>query len=422
MMSSEAKAYFQQGENYRISGNIKAAIEAYTVAIELDNQYCQAYNNRGLLYKDQGLSDKALYDFNKIIAIEPTNPMTYYNRGLLYQEQRQEDKALEDYDKAIELNPDYAAAYGNRGVLYEKQGKEDKALSDYNKAIELGHVEAYCNRGNLYKKQGKLDKALEDYDQAIEFNLDDTLAWVNLSLLYSAWTEQELTDNGSDAAREIWQQAKDFAKEKLEKKIEQAKDLYLKAVDKIASLDEIEQQKQQQAKVLKEELHKGFSDKKEEFRKEEYKALKRINRIIIGLIILILLLMILLLTIKYPTIDLFDTTINPLFLLLPIYPPFIYWLILYTNRYASAKRKRQFYQHKAMIAQHIPVMVDHYKQTEQTEFVQKLHLSLYELPQYEHRTKLRLKVKDWVHAELEEHYKQKQKAQTTDNPSDDNKE
>ena len=111
-----------------------------------------------------------------------------------------------------------------------------------------------------------------------------------------------------------------------------------------------------------------------------------------------------------------------LFFFIPIQTTTFYWLFLYTNRYVSAKRKRQFYQHKAMIARHIPVMIEHYQQTKETEFVQKLHFSLYELPQYEHRTKLRLKVKDWVHAELEEHYKHKRKDEKDDKASDNNKE
>ncbi len=191
MPNPEAKAYFEQGENYQKTGNIEAAIEAYTKAIELDNKCIEAYSNRGNLYKNLGLWEKSLGDYDEIIAIRPNNATAYYNRGNLYREQGLLDQALKDYDQAIELQPDNAAAYGNRGVLYAEQRQEDKALLDYNQAIELGNVESYNNRGNLYRKHGQWHEALKDYHKAIELNRDYADAYGNRGNLYQKQGQED---------------------------------------------------------------------------------------------------------------------------------------------------------------------------------------------------------------------------------------
>ena len=187
----------------------------------------------------------------------------YYNRAFENQLQGNIQAAITDYTTAIELDSNYDKAYCNRGILYKKIQEWDKALADFDRSIDIMPNEAmyYSNRGWLYKELEQWDQALEDCNKSLELDPEDVIVWTNLNLLYSRWAEQEFTDNGSDSAKQIWQQAQDFAKEKLKNGVDQAKDLYLKATDNINSLGKIEQQKRQQVKVLKQELHKGFSDK-----------------------------------------------------------------------------------------------------------------------------------------------------------------
>ena len=84
------KEYFYRGDTYRMQGKYDEAIEAFTKAIELDDEYVFS---------------------------------SYVNLGVVYFEKGEYDKAIDACTKAIELDPGFIGAYYNRGGAYCKQGK-----------------------------------------------------------------------------------------------------------------------------------------------------------------------------------------------------------------------------------------------------------------------------------------------------------
>ena len=89
-------------------GNCKQAVDDYSVAIDLNAEYAQAYNNR----------------------------------GYTYMRLRNYKNALPDLDKAIALNPNYIQALMNRGDIHNYYYNIDRkaALVDYKNVISLGGV------------------------------------------------------------------------------------------------------------------------------------------------------------------------------------------------------------------------------------------------------------------------------------------
>jgi protein O-mannosyl-transferase len=179
-------AYYNRGVTYGNQKLFDKAINDYTKVIEFKPDYAEAYNNRGSIYEAQGLYDKAMIDYSKAIELNPDFAKAYYNRGVVYDDQKLFDKAINDYTKAIELKPDYAEAFYNRGIICSTQGISDKAINDYSKAIELkpDYAEAYFNRGIIYDAQGIYNKAINDYSKAIELKPDYTDAYNNLGVEY----------------------------------------------------------------------------------------------------------------------------------------------------------------------------------------------------------------------------------------------
>ena len=99
---------FRRGYEAQENKQFDAAIEWYTKAIELNDEFAGAYNNRGNTYQDLKKYEKALADYNKAIALDTECVLAYNNRGNIYKVLKEYEKALADYDKAIALAPEYA--------------------------------------------------------------------------------------------------------------------------------------------------------------------------------------------------------------------------------------------------------------------------------------------------------------------------
>jgi tetratricopeptide (TPR) repeat protein len=98
-------------------GNVYEAIEDYSKAIEIDNNYSSAYNGRGVAKDDLNDYQGAIEDYSKAIEIDPKFGIAYYNRGIVKADLKDYQGAIEDYSRAIEIDPKDAHAYGNRGIV-----------------------------------------------------------------------------------------------------------------------------------------------------------------------------------------------------------------------------------------------------------------------------------------------------------------
>jgi len=115
---TNAKIYFNSGNQKFQNGDFEGALKDYNKAIELNPNYFKAYNNRGILKAS---------------------------------ELKKDEEALKDFNKAIEINPDYADAYLGRGTSKYNLKDTKGACEDWNKAANLGNtralqqIEKYCH-------------------------------------------------------------------------------------------------------------------------------------------------------------------------------------------------------------------------------------------------------------------------------------
>lgn len=151
-----ASHYFKNGNAKYQLKNYKSAVQDLDQAIELENDYIDAYFVRALCYGNLKKYNKALNDFNKV----------------------------------IELNPDYANAYINRGFyVLEKTGDFEGAINDYNKFLELNvdgdyNAFAYSNRGYAKYRLNDYEGAMDDIQESILLNPDNSFVYKNRALIY----------------------------------------------------------------------------------------------------------------------------------------------------------------------------------------------------------------------------------------------
>jgi len=112
----QAQTQILLGEQHRRDGGFDAAIECYTNVIvsnlpggaERNLLLYHAHACRGAALIEKGNLDAALDDLTIAIQIDPERAIGYYNRGVAWERKGQSEQALDDYARAIRLDPNLA--------------------------------------------------------------------------------------------------------------------------------------------------------------------------------------------------------------------------------------------------------------------------------------------------------------------------
>jgi tetratricopeptide (TPR) repeat protein len=171
-VASNAVAYYERAEAYRLSGDHDRAIVEYSEAIRLNPAHAGSYSGRGGSFRQKGEHDRAIADCNEAIRLDPSIWQAYYERGETHRLRGNHDRAIADYSEAIRLNPNWAWAYSGRSGSHRGKGDYDRAIADCTLALRLDPNiwQAYYERGEAERLKGEYDRAIADYSEAIRRN------------------------------------------------------------------------------------------------------------------------------------------------------------------------------------------------------------------------------------------------------------
>jgi tetratricopeptide (TPR) repeat protein len=83
--------------------DVKGAIRAFAMAIQLNPQYARAYLNRGMTYERIDNLQQAVEDYNRAIDLEPEDGKHYYVRSVAQRHLGMAKEALQDLKMAANL-------------------------------------------------------------------------------------------------------------------------------------------------------------------------------------------------------------------------------------------------------------------------------------------------------------------------------
>lgn len=174
------------GDTLRAQDEDQAAIDAYTVAMDLtpegDNRKWFLHFSRGIAYSQDGNSVAAEADFRAALAINPDQPQVLNYLGYsLVEEQRKLDEALDMIERAVAASPDSGYIVDSLGWVYYRLGRYDEAVAQMERAVELEAVDPVVNDhlGDVYWAVGRKREAQFQWKRAlsfIEFSQTDTEA------------------------------------------------------------------------------------------------------------------------------------------------------------------------------------------------------------------------------------------------------
>lgn len=196
--ADEPDYYSLLGRFYESQSRYEKALEAYTVAVDLDPTHAWALSNRGVLLRDHFNDvEGAIRVFDKLdqqLEKPSRRARNYVARGsarMMLLEENLDDRnrelavqAEKDFTAALELFPEYVQARYNRGRAREAQFVSgdttcvDKAIRDYTDVTTMiGEAprslvaEAYFRRGILYASTGDQRTATESIMHAARLGM-----------------------------------------------------------------------------------------------------------------------------------------------------------------------------------------------------------------------------------------------------------
>jgi protein O-mannosyl-transferase len=194
------------------------ALADYTMAIQLDPNYVQAYSNRAVLLYNTGRPEAALNDFNVLLTLSPDHTDGLIGRANTLSTLEKYEEAIPDYNAYLLKKKDDVKAWLWRGIAFSKTGENELAISDFDMTIQLDpedfegyywkaialhqmkqyeesvqyfdkavskqpvHYELYSWRGLAHYALKEYEKSVLDYNKAIELMPGELSTYINRSV------------------------------------------------------------------------------------------------------------------------------------------------------------------------------------------------------------------------------------------------
>ena len=180
------------------TGQSASAEKSYRKAIEIKENFADAYSNLGNLLRMQNRLDEALACCYEAIRHNPKLSEGYNNLGNILQDLGRLTDAEAAFLEAIRLNPALPEAHFNLGYIYKCAGNLIDSTSSYEKAINLkpDYAEAHCNLANILREQKQFDDSLVYFNIAAKINPD--IDWVHGDKIHTYMNLSNWTNLGID--------------------------------------------------------------------------------------------------------------------------------------------------------------------------------------------------------------------------------
>ena len=174
------------GEAYRLQGDFKDALDAYTLSLRIDTSFAPAYLGmaRANLLRDPNTDITQL--LSTALQDDPNYGEIYLERANYYLYHNQPDVALTDLNSANKRMPNSALVQLGYARAYLAQGNVDKGLAAAQKAnqIDLTLLPAYLVLGQAYVANAQYVDAIKPLDTYITYDTTDGSAYALLGKSY----------------------------------------------------------------------------------------------------------------------------------------------------------------------------------------------------------------------------------------------
>ena len=193
----KAEEHVSQAKLLMEQGDLAAALEELTKAIEAYPAYAPALITMGDIYRHKGDYDQARVNYEAACDADPYAFLPHYNLGVTYQalaelaqspqmSQEYLQEAVFVYIRTIALKPRSFDANLNIGACYFQLGKLNQAEQTTRQALQIDprSPKANNNLGAICESKGDYDQAIHAYKTSIEIDARQGNILLNLGTLY----------------------------------------------------------------------------------------------------------------------------------------------------------------------------------------------------------------------------------------------
>lgn len=116
--------------------NLLKAEESFKKAIELKDDYANAYYQLALTLEQQNKMDEATEVMQRVLQRYPTNTDLKFELGRMYYNSGKVDEAARQFQEIVTLIPTHANARFSLALSFERLGKTKRALDEYKKVLD----------------------------------------------------------------------------------------------------------------------------------------------------------------------------------------------------------------------------------------------------------------------------------------------
>lgn len=138
----EAQNHLSRGVILFYRGSIGVAEKEIRKAIELKNDFAEAYLNLGMVLGETGKTEEAIEKIKKALEIEPGLEEAYNNLGVIQLKGEMYEEAVESFNEAIKLGFKYPILYLNMAKALVSLERIEEAVDSLKKVIEIDPTNA----------------------------------------------------------------------------------------------------------------------------------------------------------------------------------------------------------------------------------------------------------------------------------------
>jgi tetratricopeptide (TPR) repeat protein len=192
---TNANFYYLKAIAYQQTGERHDAIEAYEMALEIDDRHFDSNNNLGVIYYNDESFSEAIPLFETAYSQRKNDRDLLYNLARAYYFNEDYKEAAPLLDRYTQLDRDDAQAFFYLAEAYENIGQKRKSKEAFERAKELGgnseiadelqsSIAEYGNKAREFTKTGNYQKAIEILEEAITKHSEEASLRFNLGLNY----------------------------------------------------------------------------------------------------------------------------------------------------------------------------------------------------------------------------------------------
>ncbi|HVX10232.1 MAG TPA: tetratricopeptide repeat protein [Pirellulales bacterium] len=178
----------ERGTIYLGLNRIDDALADFDAALKVDEDDAATHEARGIALGLLQRYKEARESFSRMAELSPESAMPLLQRARMNALMEKFDESVEDATRALEIDPDNVDGLIIKSQALALAGKAAEAIADADRALELKPDSDDVVRiwAMVTEKAGNTDTAIEELRKQVEFNPDDSVAWLQLGLLYGA--------------------------------------------------------------------------------------------------------------------------------------------------------------------------------------------------------------------------------------------